>query len=129
MPHYKEVKNNSIFWIIFSALLILLSPCTVKKVVADAVGIGYEKPLNVSKTTIYSGGNTCHYSEFKTVVKSTTLFKKQSLFPLINPQQVFFTLIDLHCQYETACNEQRKNITAKAPLYILYKKLKYSLLA
>ncbi len=127
--HFKERKINNITWLSISILLILLSPCTVKKVVADAVGIGYEKPLNVSKTTISSGGNTCHYSEVKTVVKSTTLFKKQSLFPLTNPQQVFFTLIDLHRQYETACNEQRKNITARAPLYILYKKLKYSLLA
>lgn len=125
---FKGRKINNITWIIFSALLILLSPCTVKKVVADAVGIGYEKPLNVSKTTISSIGNTCNYSEYNTAVKSNTVFKKQSLFPITNPQQVFFIHIDVYRQYEAAGNNQRI-FTAKAPLYILYKKMKYNLLA
>ena len=129
MLHFKGIKNNSAILLIFSALLILLSPCTVKKAIADAVGIGYEKPLNISKTAASSAGNACNYSEFKNVAKSNTIFKKQSLFPLTNLRQAFITLHNLRQQRETACNSQRINVTTKAPLYILYKKMKYNLFA
>ncbi|AXG74529.1 hypothetical protein DVK85_09890 [Flavobacterium arcticum] len=124
MMHYKGIKNNIYLWVVFSTLLVLLSPCTVKKVVADAVGIGYEKPLNISKTTVSSVSNACNYSDFKIVAKSNTSLTKQLLFPLVNHHQVFFTAFDLHQRHKKLHNAQRINITAKAPLYILYKKMK-----
>lgn len=123
----KHIYNNY-FWAVFSALLLLLSSCTVKKVVAHAVNIGYEKPLNLSKTTVSSVVNSCHFSEVKAEKQHTFSAKKFVLVPFLNKDNLT-PLFNERSFNNSSLNTENQYISEKIPLYILYKKMKYSLLS
>lgn len=120
--------HNSHFWAIFSALLLLLSSCTVKKVIAHAVNISYEKPLNLSKTTVSSVANSCHFSEVKAENQHNFSAKKFISAPFLNKDNST-PLFNERSFNNSSLNTENQYISEKIPLYILYKKMKYSLLS
>ncbi|WP_188619490.1 hypothetical protein [Flavobacterium suaedae] len=112
----------------FSALLLLLSSCTVKKVIAHAVDVGYEKPLNLSKTTVSSVTNSCHFSEVKAENQYKISAKKFISLPFLNRNNSS-TLFTAYSFKINSLKAESQYIAEKIPLYILYKKMKYSLLS
>ena len=124
----REQIHNNYFLAFFSALLLLLSSCTVKKVIAHAVDIGYEKPLNLSKTTVSSVSNSCHFSEIKAENQYKFSAKKFISVPFLNKDNST-PLFKERSFKNSFLNTENQYISVKIPLYILYKKMKYSLLS
>ena len=127
MNNRKQIHNNY-FWAVFSALLLLLSSCTVKKVVANAVDVGYEKPLNLSKTTVSSVANSCHFFEVKAENQYKISAKKFTSVPFLKGDNSS-TLFTAYSFKINSLKAKSQYIAKKIPLYILYKKMKYSLLS
>ncbi len=110
--------HHTTFTTLFSVLLLLISSCTVKNVIADALGGEYNKPLNPSKT---GTGATCHFEASQKGLIEYSCKKSVETQPeKITPRFLFRG-------YSTTKNIVKLpfSFTFKIPRYILYKKIKY----
>ncbi|WP_348679859.1 hypothetical protein [Flavobacterium coralii] len=120
-----SLRNKIYKHILFAlagVLLVLISSCNVKKVIADIAGVSYSKPLNLSKTALSQTGS-CHFDDLHTAKASV---EKQSL-NLVVPigvQRSIFTVLNPEKKQNTRLRHKRF-IFDKIPLYILYQKMKF----